>query len=144
MDWSRFSPEELERRRAISIEGMAQREREEFAVWYQEVCDREYWQHGQRCCGCDFWQSEGGRSGRCSAAGIVSGEQVLRSLGVIWTSAWGIEPPGFPYTRKSFWCGKFKDDFDWSTLPLDYQKRIGAFRDGRLRNKPHPPAQPPV
>lgn len=33
---------------------------------------------------------------------------------------------GHPFTNKEHHCGDFKDDFDWSSLPLAYRKCIGA------------------
>ena len=33
-------------------------------------------------------------------------------------------------------CANFKDDFDWSILPLEYLEGIGAVRNGSLREKP--------
>lgn len=69
---------------------------------------------------------------------IVSGKDVLASIGVIGWS--GPTPaPGFPHTHGDFWCGSFRDEFDWSTLPLDYLRRIGAMRAGELREKPRMP-----
>lgn len=132
--WSRFSPEEIERRRALSIEAMKHRDAEAFASWHQEECDRTYWAKGQCCAGCDHWQSDAGWSGKCTAAGIVSGAGVLRSLGIVSCSY--VPPPGFPYTEAEFHCGKFSDAFDWSTLPAEYLEKIGAMKGGRLMEKP--------
>jgi hypothetical protein len=33
---------------------------------------------------------------------------------------------GHIVTSQDHVCGDFKDEFDWSSLPLPYQKRIGA------------------
>ena len=137
---SRFtalSPAEVERRRLASVAEMKARDRAEFERGYQEACDTEYWRHGQCCAGCDHWRSDGGWSGQCAAAGIVSGEDVMRSIGALWSTY--TPPPGLPYTRQDFHCGKFSDDFDWSTLDTDYLGRIGAMHRGSLRPKPtHP------
>jgi hypothetical protein len=45
----------------------------------------------------------------------------------------GIDQPSFPpiaaghiVTKRDHVCGDFKDDLDWSTLPLPYRKRVGA------------------
>lgn len=134
MSWSRFSPHELERRRQASIAALKQREREEFDRWYQEQCDRDYWTHGQCCAGCDHWHSDMGRIGECRAAGIVPGAEVMASQGIVFCSA--PLTPGFPLTQDDFHCGLFKDEFDWSTLDIDYLDRIGAVRDGALKPKP--------
>ena len=132
--WDRFSPEELERRRIASIDALKQREREAWDREYQETCDRLYWSRGQCCAGCDHWASDGGMTGTCAAAGIVSGEDVLRSYGITWSTR--TPPPGLPYSQADFACGKFRDDFDWSTLDPDYLARIGAMRFGALKAKP--------
>lgn len=135
--FTRFSADEIERRRIASVAGLKARDRSEFDRRYQEACDAEYWGHGQCCAGCDHWRSDMGLSGQCAAAGIVSGEDVMRSIGAFWSSY--TPPPGLPYTRHDFHCGKFSDTFDWSTLDTDYLTRIGAMREGSLRSKPtHP------
>lgn len=135
----RFTPEEMERRRLASVEALKVRERAEFDAWYQEQCDKLYWSRGQCCAGCDHWASDMGKSGSCIAAGIMSGEDVMRSMGITFCSY--RFKPGYPYTRAEQWCGKFRDDFDWSTLDADYLTRIGAIRYGNLRPKPQTRAQ---
>jgi hypothetical protein len=139
MRFSKFTPEEVERRRKESVAAMREAERAEFDLWYQEECDRLYWQNGQCCAGCDHWRSEAANVGECAAAGIVSGEDVLRSMGVTWASY--TPAPGFPLTRARDHCGKFKDDFDWSTLDWPYLKKIGAVAYGVLKPKPKACAQ---
>lgn len=136
MDWSGLAPEEIERRRLRSNTVMRERRREEFEAWYQEQCDRTYWRLGPCCAGCDHWQSAGGRTGECSAAGIMSGVNVLRSIGISFASY--IPKPGFPFTREDHRCGLFRDNFDWSKLDSDYLTKIGATRNGELRKKPTP------
>ena len=127
-------PDEIIRRRATSIKAMKVREREEFERRYQEECDRRYWMRGQCCAGCDHWHSSGGYTGQCDANGLVSGEDVMRSIGAI--SASFTPEPGFPFTMAEFYCGKFRDDFDWSMLDRKYLARIGAMKHGNLRPKP--------
>lgn len=134
MSWSRFSPEELERRRRASVKSMKVRDRDAFEKWYQEKCDSDYWTRGQCCAGCDFWNSEQGYSGECRAAGIVSGREVLASMGIISWS--GPLKPGYPLTHGDHWCGQFRDEFDWSTLDRDYLGRVGALDHGSLKPKP--------
>ena len=124
MRWSRFTPAELERRRKATIEELRKRDLEAFLESYQELCDTKYWKNGPCCAGCDHWQSNSSLTGQCSAAGIVSGEDVLRSMG-IWFCTY-LPAPDFPYTESDDHCGKFKDDFDWSTLPQDYRRKIGC------------------
>ena len=91
---------------------------------YQELCDRFYWQHGPCCAGCDHWMSEAALIGTCNANGVFSGKDVMRSLG--FESSSYTPPPGFPFVRHDFFCGKFKDNFDWSELDKNYLKKIGA------------------
>lgn len=114
------------------------RERD-FPRWYQEHCDRLYWSRGQCCAGCDHWRSDMGDLGECVAAGIMSGGDVMRSLGITWSS----HPfdPGFPYTKASDHCGLFRDEFDWTQLDALYLRRIGAIVKGRLQPKPSTPVQ---
>lgn len=134
MRWTGLSDAEMERRRKASVQAMANRAREDFDRWYQERCDTAYWSNGPCCAGCDFWVSRGGWSGECRASGLVPAEEVLASLGIVGWS--GPRDPGFPYTAGDFWCGKFRDDFDWSALPDDYLVRIGAKSGGALQGKP--------
>ena len=124
MNWSKFTPEEIERRRAASVSALKEKERAEFAEWYQEQCDRLYWQNGPCCAGCDHWRSDMGNLGHCTAAGIVSGDQVMASLDIGWSTY--TPPPGFPLTRADFQCGLFRDEFDWLSLPEEYRRKIGC------------------
>lgn len=134
MGWSKFTPDEVERRRRESVAALKAMDAEAWEREYQETCDRLYWTRGQCCAGCDHWQSHGGLVGLCSAAGIVSGKDVLRSMGISFSSY--MPAPGFPQTKAEHHCGKFRDDFDWSTLEHDYLGRIGALRNGSIKQKP--------
>lgn len=134
MSWSKFSPAELERRRRASVEALKDKEREAWEKSYQEMCDRDYWTLGQCCAGCDHWSSEMGNVGQCLAAGIVSGTDVMLSLGID-QSTYAFKP-GPPYTRGYDHCGLFKDDFDWASLDTGYLERIGAMGDGKVKDKP--------
>lgn len=135
MTFSRLPGCEVERRRQGSIKALQKRDREEFDRWYQEECDRKYWTLGQCCAGCDFWNSEMGWSGECRAAGLVPSDEVFASIGIVSWS--GPKEPGFPLTSGDFWCGKFKDDFDWSTLDAAYLRKIGAItQEFGVKSKP--------
>lgn len=134
MKFTSLPSEEIERRRRASIEAVKRLEQSAFEARYQEICDRRYWTRGQCCAGCDHWSSEGGNTGTCSAAGIMSGADVVRSMGVTFSSY--VPPPGFPFRRIDFHCGMFRDNFDWSELTDDYLERIGAMRNGVLKPKP--------
>ena len=126
--------DEIIRRQQLSAEAWRLRRREEWQAQYQEACDKRYWSRGPCCAGCDHWASESSLTGTCNANGMVSGLDVIRSMGLTFCSY--IPPPGFPYTEADFHCGKFRDDFDWSTLDADYLERIGAMKRGVLRDKP--------
>lgn len=127
-------PVEIERRRAASVQALQERDRAKFDNWYQAECDRAYWANGQCCAGCDFWNSDMGWSGECRANGLVPADEVFASIGIIsWT---GPKEPGFPLTGGDFWCGKFRDDFDWPSLGEEYLTEIGAMRDGQIKPKP--------
>jgi hypothetical protein len=133
-NWSKFSPEELERRRKSSVEALKEINQEKFDQEYQKRCDTLYWTHGKCCAGCDHWASDRGRIGECLASGIVSGEDVMKSAGISNSSI--AFAPGFILRTDTDYCGKFKDEFDWSELPEDYLKSIGALKDGTLKSKP--------
>jgi len=122
--FTKLAADEIERRRLLSLEGMKARQEEAFRVKYQEMCDQFYWKHGRCCAGCDHWASSEGYIGECASAPPVSGEQVLRSMGIEWSTL--LPPPGQPFTKHDHVCGAFKDDFDWSTLGAEYLARIGA------------------
>lgn len=40
---------------------------------------------------------------------------------------------GHVITVRDHHCGDFKDDFDWSSLPLAYQRRVGVPREKATR-----------
>jgi hypothetical protein len=124
MNFSALPPDEIERRRRQSITAYRARQDEAFAHLYQERCDTFYWSRGRCCAGCDFWTSSEGDIGECTSAPPVSGDQVLKSLGISWSSY--TPPPGQPFTRRDHVCGAFQDNFDWSMLDGGYLKRIGA------------------
>ena len=125
---------EIEKLREKSIAVMAERARKEWADEYQEICDRTYWELGQCCAGCDHWDSYAGNIGECTAAPPVSGVEVMKSLGL--RSCSYTPAPGHPCTRADHKCGGFKDDFDWSTLPLSYLAKVGAIDNGEIKKKP--------
>ena len=132
--WSKFSADEIERRRRLSVDAFEDIRRREFSDWYQLRCDSKYWQFGQRCSGCDYWASDQGDSGECQHGGIIPGADVMRSMGCTFSSY--TPPPGYPYTEGDHWCANFKDEFDWLSLGKDYLEKIGAINGGILRDKP--------
>lgn len=116
--------QEIERRRLSSVETMRDMERSAWERKYQKRCDEFFWSNGPCCAGCDHWSSEAGDVGECMSAAPVSGENVLKSLGIDWCSY--LPPPGQPFTKRDHKCGSFQDSFDWSTLDEVYLKSIGA------------------
>ena len=78
--FTRFSADEIERRRIASVAGLKARDRSEFDRRYQEACDAEYWGHGQCCAGCDHWRSDMGLSGQCAAAIQLRRDAPLRDI----------------------------------------------------------------
>lgn len=90
----------------------------------QEHLDSFYFKHGKCCAGCDWWRSISSLVGECTRAAIVPAQQRMDALGIEWSSH--RMKAGHPITNRDYVCGEFKDEFDWTTLPLPYRKRIGA------------------
>ena len=61
----------------------------------------------------------------------MSGAERLSMLGI--TGSTMPAGAGHALTKKEHLCGGFKDEFDWTALPLTYQKRIGALNKKPLR-----------
>lgn len=91
---------------------------------WQESLDAFYFRHGRCCAGCDWWHSISALIGNCTRSPMVSGIERAAALGILSPSC--IVPAGHPVTERDHVCGEFKDEFDWSTLPLPYRKRVGA------------------
>lgn len=134
MTFGDLPPEEVQRRHAISEARWRELQRTEWEQKYQFMCDKKYWSQGKCCAGCDHWVSEAAFLGNCTAAPIMSGADVMRSMGISFCSV-PLEP-GHPFTKADHVCGLFADTFDWSTLADDYLERIGAMKRGKLRDKP--------
>lgn len=97
----------------------------------QEQLDRFYFQKGPCCAGCDWWRSISVGAGECLRSAPVSGPQRIAMLGMDWSSL--PLQAGHAMTPRSHWCGEFKDDFDWKSLPAHYLRKIGyreTFRRG--------------
>jgi len=90
----------------------------------QEAHDRFYWQQGKCCAGCDWWQHLNSVAGECTRNAPVASNERLDMLGI--SSASFAIGCGHAITRRDHVCGDFKDDFDWSTLPIGYLKTVGA------------------
>lgn len=92
----------------------------------QEMADRFYVTHGPCCAGCDWGHSASSLIGECRRSAPVSSEQRHRMVAQTWnTLTFGADDPGHLLTRRGHRCGEFKDDFDWSTLPANYLRKIG-------------------
>lgn len=90
----------------------------------QERFDRFYFRNGPCCAGCDWWSSMNSRVGNCTKSAPVGGHERWEMLGI---SNCSLKPEaGHIVTRVDHVCGDFKDEFDWSSLPLTYRKKIGA------------------
>ena len=89
----------------------------------QEFIDRFYIEHGPCCAGCDFWRHLNSRAGECTRSAPVSAKDRVAMLGM--TSPSIHIGGGHVLTPHDHHCGDFKDEFDWSSLPLSYRKRIG-------------------
>ncbi len=92
----------------------------------QEHHDKFYFRHGPCCAGCDWWRIINGAFGCCTASAPVSGSERAGMLG-IESCSYPI-PAGPVITKKDHVCGDFRDEFDWSLLPLSYRCRVGAPR----------------
>lgn len=90
----------------------------------QESCDAFYWRHRPCCAGCDHWRSINSLAGECTKSAPVSGRERGDMLGIEGCSQ--RIPAGHIVTRRDYRCGDFQDEFDWSSLPLEYRARIGA------------------
>ena len=90
----------------------------------QEFLDRFYFAHGPCCAGCDWWESMSSKVGNCTKSAPVDGATRWAMLGIENCSMKPLS--GHIVTPHDHACGDFKDEFDWSSLPLPYRKRIGA------------------
>lgn len=87
------------------------------------ILDSFYTQHGPCCAGCDWWQAANSAAGQCTRSAPVPGAQRFAVLGITGTSL--PMAAGHVMTPREHMCGDFKDEFDWSTLPPLYLRRIG-------------------
>jgi len=90
----------------------------------QRSIDSFYWSNGPCCAGCDWWRSYNAAAGECLKSCPMSGVERAGMLGI--RNATVTIPAGHAITMRGHHCGDFKDDFDWSSLPLGYRKQVGA------------------
>src|SRR3569833_212145 len=90
----------------------------------QEILDRFYFKNGSCCAGCVWWRSLSVLAGDCTRSAPAPGKDRWNMLGIEGCS---LKPSsGHIVTQREHVCGDFKDEFDWTSLPLPYRKRIGA------------------
>ncbi|QCG93980.1 hypothetical protein E6C67_08510 [Azospirillum sp. TSA2s] len=92
----------------------------------QEIIDTFYWKTGPCCAGCDWWQRLNSYAGNCTRSAPVSARERTTMLEMFSVSSEMDGVSGHIMTARGHVCGEFKDEFDWSSLPLPYQKRVGA------------------
>lgn len=90
----------------------------------QEFLDSFYFKTGPCCAGCDWWRHLSSKVGDCTKSKPTKGSERWAMLGIDRISM--AMPAGHIVTPHDHKCGDFKDEFDWTTLPLPYRKRIGA------------------
>jgi hypothetical protein len=92
----------------------------------QEILDRFYVEHGPCCAGCDWWFHTNSLIGECHKSAPVSAEERYSIVQMDWhTWRFRDADAGHILTNREHHCGDFKDEFDWTTLPPHYLRRIG-------------------
>lgn len=92
----------------------------------QQACDRFYAAHGPCCAGCDWWVHINSVLGECRRSAPVSAEERYSMANLDWhTFRLQKKDAGHILTNRDHHCGDFKDEFDWTTLPPAYLRRIG-------------------
>jgi len=94
------------------------------------ILDHVYTLTGPCCAGCDWWQPVNTVIGECTRSAPVSGIERGDALGV--TLPVCRLRAGHILTWREHRCGEFKDEFDWSTLPVLYLRRIGRNERGEV------------
>lgn len=89
----------------------------------QERIDRFYAERGPCCAGCDHWAHLNVLVGECQAGPPVGSADRMLGLRIEGCSI----PIGAVrvLTLRDYFCGAFKDEFDWQSLPAAYLRRIG-------------------
>ncbi len=92
----------------------------------REHLDTYYFAKGPCCAGCDWWHALNSSVGECRKTAPMSGQERLAMVGMDnCTLQVGA---GHALTAAGHHCGEFKDEFDWSSLPPHYLRKIGARR----------------
>lgn len=110
--------------------------RDAVATKTQEAADRFYAAHGPCCAGCDWWHHHSSVIGECRKSAPVSAQERYGIVEMPWTTfrIWRATDAGHILTNREHHCGDFKDEFDWSSLPPHYLRKIGW--DGRNAGVP--------
>lgn len=90
----------------------------------QQAIDAFYHAHGTCCAGCDWWRALNSIAGLCTRSAPVGAKQRVAMLGIEGCSL--NAGAGHVLTLRDHVCGEFRDDFDWSSLPPHYLRRIGC------------------
>lgn len=90
----------------------------------REHHDTQYWKNGPCCAGCDWWHSLNSNLGECHRSAPIPGPDRLVMAGI--ENCTLLIGGGHALTTALHNCGDFKDDFDWSSLPYHYRRRIGC------------------
>lgn len=90
----------------------------------QKSMDSFYWSNGPCCAGCDWWRHTGALIGECTRSAPVSAAERLTLIGI--ESMTGPQSAGHILTKREHACGEFRDGFDWSSLPPQYLRTVGA------------------
>jgi hypothetical protein len=89
----------------------------------QELIDAYYHAHGPCCAGCDWWRSLNAFAGLCTRTAPIAGRDRGAMLGIESSSL--KVGAGHAFTKRDHVCGEFRDNFDWTTLPPHYLRRVG-------------------
>lgn len=92
----------------------------------QENADRFYWERGPCCAGCDYWRGLNSVAGECQRSRLIPGGERAAMLGIHGCSL--SVGAGHALTPRDYWCGNFRDAFDWLSLPPAYLRIIGLAR----------------
>jgi hypothetical protein len=90
----------------------------------QRATDTFYWRQGPCCAGCDWWHHLNTRVGLCTRAAPVAAAERTAMLGIERASMH--TGAGHPFTPREHRCGDFRDEFDWTALPLAYRRSVGC------------------
>lgn len=97
----------------------------------QEILDRFYFERGACCAGCDWWASLNSMAGECTKRAPTRESNRFAMLNMHGCSMKPSPGAGHIVTPRDHVCGDFKDEFDWTSLPLAYRAKTGALTAGQ-------------